>query len=83
MIFLAVASPTPGSCLSSAALALFRSTIAPVTLDTLGAPDFGAAVLPVVVVAAAGAAAPNVTRGVIFLMVAAETPALDKSFTDE
>jgi len=82
MIFFAVASPTPGNSFSSAALALFRSTSAPVLdgLDALGFADPTA--LPAAIVAA-GVAPPNVTRGVIFLMVEAETPALDKSPAEE
>jgi hypothetical protein len=86
MIFFAVASPTPGNSFSSAALALFRSTIVPVgpaVLDVLAVDFAGAAALLVVGFVAAGATPPNVTSGVIFLMVAAETPAFDKSLTEE
>lgn len=81
MIFLAVASPTPGNSFSSAALAVFRSTFASVGPDAVGfavvadllATGFtGVAVVP-----------PNVTRGVIFLIVEAETPAFDRSSTEE
>ena len=86
MIFLAVASPTPGSVSKSFALALFKSIGAPAAAgaadfaeaaDDLLAADFDAAG------AAAGAAPPKVTRGVIFLMVAADTPAFDKSLVEE
>jgi hypothetical protein len=83
MIFLAVASPTPGSVSKSFALALFKSIGAPVAA---GAADFAAAddLLAVVFAGAgAGAAPPKVTRGVIFLMVAADTPAFDKSLVEE
>jgi hypothetical protein len=81
MIFFAVTSPTPGSALSSAALALFRSTFAPGVLDSLG--FAGVADLVAAALTGAEAAPPNVTRGVIFLIVAAETPAFDKSSTEE
>ena len=87
MIFFAVASPTPGNSFNSAALALLRSTFAAVAPAVLGAFDAlafaGAADVLVAVLEAAGAALPTVTRGVIFLMVAAETPAFDKSLTEE
>lgn len=87
MIFFAVASPTPGNSFSSAALALFKSTFAAVELallDALGAVSFvEAAGWLEVFLAAAGAEPPTVTRGVIFFMVAAETPALDKSLVEE
>ena len=86
MIFLAVASPTPGRSLRSAALALFRSTGAPEALDELDALGFAAAGLLEDGFADAGAAAdapPAVTKGVIFLIVAADTPAFDKSLADE
>ena len=82
MILFAVASPTPGNSFSSAALALFRSTSAP-ELDGLDALDFADAAALLAVGLAAGVAPPNVTRGVIFLMVEAETPALDKSLVEE
>jgi hypothetical protein len=84
MIFFAVASPTPGNSFSSAALALFKSTVAPDALDTFDAlvvvalADLLALELGVAVLAS-----PNVTRGEIFLMVAAETPAFDKSLAEE
>jgi hypothetical protein len=81
MIFFAVASPTPGNSFSSAALAVFRSTFAPAALgalDLVGAVDLLEPEL-----AAAGVALPNVTRGAIFLMVAAEMPAFDKSLVEE
>lgn len=81
MIFFAVASPTPGNSFSSAALAVFRSTFAPASLEAIGfawvadllAADFSGA----------GVAVPNVTKGEIFLIVAAETPAFDRSFAEE
>lgn len=76
MIFLAVAT-TPGRSLSWAALALFRSTGAPEALDGLDALGFAAADLLEDDFAGAGAAAdatPAVTKGVIFLIVAADTP---------
>jgi len=86
MIFFAVASPTPGNSFSSAGLALLMSTsapAAPAVLDGLDALGFaGAAFLPSAAVAA-GVAPPNVTSGVIFLMVEAETPAFDKSLAEE
>jgi len=71
MISFAVASPTPGRLFSSAALAVFRSTCAPPASAAL---CFGAG---------AGAPPAAVTDGVIFLIVAAETPAFDKSSTEE
>jgi len=85
MIFLAVASPTPGRVSRSFALALFKSIGAPsaagaadlAAADDLLAADFDAAG------ADAGAAPPKVTSGVIFLMVAADTPAFDKSLVEE
>lgn len=86
MIFLAVASPTPGRSLSWAALALFRSTGAPEALDELDALGFAAAGLLEEDFAGADEAAgapPAVTKGVIFLIVAAETPAFDKSLAEE
>jgi hypothetical protein len=85
-IFFAVASPMPGKSFSSAALALFRSTNPPgdfdvVALDAVGfAADDG---LLVAGLTGAEAAAPTETSGVIFLIVAAETPAFDKSSAEE
>jgi hypothetical protein len=81
MIFFAVASPTPGNSFSSAALAVFRSSFAPASLEALGfawvadllAADFSGA----------GVVVPNVTKGAIFLIVAAETPAFDRSLVEE
>jgi hypothetical protein len=90
MIFFAVASPTPGKSFSSAALAVFKSTGAPLPPDALDALAFSepAALLELALLelalAGAGAAAPPVvTNGVIFLIVAAETPAFDKSLVEE
>src|SRR5271163_3292772 len=81
MIFFAVASPTPGRLFSWAALALFRSTCAPPPSAAL---CFGAtAALLAAGFAGAGAPPATVTDGVIFLIVAAETPAFDKSLTEE
>jgi len=81
MIFFAVASPTPGNASNCAALALFRSTGASLAPDALG---FATAVdLLAVDFAEAGAAPPTVTEGVIFLIVAAETPAFERSLTEE
>lgn len=85
MIFLAVAGPTPGKSSKSFSLALFKSTGASGAAE---APGFGEAAVLVTVDfagggAAAGAPAPTVTNGVIFLMVAAETPAFDKSLAEE
>src|SRR5271163_467685 len=81
MIFFAVASPTPGNASNCAALALFRSTGASLAAAALG---FAAAVdLLAADFAGAGAAPPTVTDGVIFLIVAAETPAFERSLTDE
>src|SRR5277367_2868524 len=81
MILFAVASPTPGRLFNCAALALFRSTCAPEALPAL---CFGAtAALLAAGLAGAGAPPATVTDGVIFLIVAAETPAFDKSLTEE
>ncbi len=83
MIFLAVASPTPGNVSKSFALALFKSIGAPAAA---GAVDFAEAADDLLAVdfadAGAGAAPPKVTIGVIFLMVAADTPAFDKSLVE-
>jgi hypothetical protein len=80
MIFFAVASPTPGNSFNSAALAVFRSTFAPDGLEAVGfsarpdlVADFVVASVPL----------PTVTKGVIFLIVAADTPAFDKSLVEE
>ncbi|MGB7435492.1 MAG: hypothetical protein WBR26_08545 [Candidatus Acidiferrum sp.] len=81
MIFFAVASPTPGNSFSSAALALFRSTFAPAALDALG--FAGAADLFAAGFSGTGVALPNVTKGAIFLIVAAETPAFVRSLVEE
>ena len=83
MIFLAVAAPTPGRVSKSFSLAVFKSTGPAGSLEVAG---FAEAVgLLVADFAAAGAdAAPSkVTKGVIFLIVAAETPAFDKSLAEE
>lgn len=81
MIFLAVASPTPGNASSCAALALFRSTGASLAAPALG---LAAAVdLLAAGFAGTGAAPPTVTDGVIFLIVEAETPAFERSLTEE
>ncbi|MGA7221294.1 MAG: hypothetical protein WA867_14385 [Candidatus Acidiferrales bacterium] len=81
MIFLAVAAPTPGSVSKSFSLAVFRSTGLAGSLEAAGFAE--AAGLLAVDFAAAGAAPPKVTKGVIFLIVAAETPAFDKSLAEE
>jgi len=83
-IFFAVAAPTPGKVSKSFSLAVFKSTGAAGALDAAGFAE-GAAVLLAVdfAGAAAGAALPKVTNGVIFLIVAAETPAFDKSLAEE
>jgi hypothetical protein len=81
IIFFAVASPTPGNSFNSAALALLRSTLAPGALEALGLELV--ADLLAADVTGAELAPPNVTRGVIFLIVAAETPAFDKSLVEE
>ena len=82
-IFLAVAAPTPGRVSKSFSLAVFKSTGPAGSLEAAGFAD--AAVLLAVVFVAAGAeeALPKVANGVIFLIVAAETPAFDKSLADE
>ena len=86
MIFLAVAGPTPGKSSKSFSLAEFKSTGPVGAVEAVGfvegvadllAADFAAAG------AAAGATLPKVTSGVIFLIVAAETPAFDKSLAEE
>ena len=77
MIFFAVASPTPGNSFNSAALAVFRSTFA----EADGAE--GAADLLATGFAGVRVVLPKVTNGVIFLMVAAETPAFDRSSAEE
>ena len=81
MIFFAVASPTPGNSFSSAALAVFRSTFAPVSIEAFG--FVGAADLLAADFTGSGVELPTVTNGVIFLIVEAETPAFDKSPTEE
>jgi len=83
IIFLAVAGPTPGKSSRSFSLAEFKSTGPAGALEVAGFAD--AADLPAVDFAAAGAGAalPNVVKGVIFLIVAAETPAFDKSLAEE
>jgi hypothetical protein len=92
MIFLAVAGPTPGKSSNSFSLALFKSTGAPEELAGAAAPAdlLVAAEADLLEVDFAGAAAgadaaapPAVTSGVIFLIVAADTPALDRSPADE
>lgn len=80
IIFFAVASPTPGNSFNSAALALLRSTFPPLGVDGLG---LGAADVVADDVAGAALLLPTVTKGVIFLIVAAETPAFDKSLVEE
>lgn len=86
IIFFAVASPTPGKSFSSAALALFRSTDPPGALDAvaLGAAGF-VAVVDLLFAALTGIEAedPKETSGAIFFIVAAETPAFDKSSAEE
>lgn len=82
MIFLAVTAPTPGSVSKSFSLASFKSTGAVDSLEAAGFVE--AAGLPVDFVdAGAGAAFPTETKGVIFLIVAADIPALDKSPGEE
>lgn len=82
MIFLAVAAPTPGSVSKSFSLALFKSTGAVDSLEAAGFVE--AAALPVDFVGVgAGTGFPTVTKGVIFLIVDADTPAFDKSLGEE
>ena len=81
MIFFAVASPTPGNSFSSAALALSRSTGVSGEVVLLGFAD--RLIYRQGEFAGPGAAPPNVTRGVIFVIVEAETPAFDKSAAEE
>lgn len=81
MIFFAVASPTPGNSFRSAALAVFRSTLAPVEPEAAGFAVAAGLLAAGFIGAAVGP--PNVTKGVIFLIVEAETPAFDKSSTEE
>jgi hypothetical protein len=81
IIFFAVASPTPGNSFSSAALAVLRSTFAPAVLEAVVFPGLSA--LFVADCPGAGAALPTVTKGVIFVIVAAETPAFDRSLVEE
>ncbi len=85
MIFLAVAGPTPGKSSRSFSLAVFKSTGPAGALDAAAFVEAEAAGLLAVdfVAAGAGVALPNVAKGVIFLMVAAETPAFDKSLAEE
>ncbi len=83
-IFLAVAGPTPGRSSKSFSLAVFKSTGPAGALDAAGFAEEAADFVAVDFAgAAAGAALPKVTSGVIFLMVAAETPAFDKSLAEE
>jgi hypothetical protein len=82
-IFFAVAAPTPGNVSKSFSLAVFRSTGAVGSLDAAGFADAAGLLAVGFAGAAAGAALPKVTNGVIFLMVAAETPAFVKSLADE
>jgi hypothetical protein len=82
-IFFAVAAPTPGKVSKSFSLAVFRSTGAAGSLEDAGFADAAGLLAADFAGAGAGAALPNVTRGVIFLMVAADTPALDKSVAAE
>jgi hypothetical protein len=81
MIFFAVASPTPGNSFNSAALAVLRSTFTPEVAEAGGVA--AAADLLATDFAGVGVALPKVTNGVIFLMVAAETPAFDRSSAEE
>jgi hypothetical protein len=81
IIFFAVASPTPGNSFSSAALAVFKSTFAPVSLEAIG--FAGVADLLAADFTGAEVALPNVTKGAIFLIVAAGTPAFDRSLVEE
>jgi hypothetical protein len=63
---------------------VFKSTGAAGSLEAAGFAD-AAGLLAVDFVAAGAvvAAPPTVTKGVIFLIVAAETPAFDKSLAEE
>ena len=88
IIFAAVALPTPFSAIKSASDAVFRST----GPELAGAASAFADFFGVIAVEESGAALlleeapppePTVTSGVILVMVALETPALDKSATDE
>lgn len=81
IIFLAVASPTPGSASSSAAVAVLRSTFSPAAFVVL-APEREED-LPCAEAAGSDAEPLNVTSGAIFLIVAAETPAFDRSAVEE
>jgi hypothetical protein len=83
MIFLAVAGPTPGKSSKSFSLAEFKSTGPVGALEAAGFAEAAGLLAVDFAAAGAGAAPPNVTKGVIFLMVAAETPALDKSLVEE
>ena len=97
MIFLAVAAPTPGSASRSFCDAVLRSTFAEEADDDDDEADFagggagGGAALVVRPDPAAGAGAeaaaagarPALTRPEIFSMVAAETPARERSETEE
>jgi len=78
MIFFAVAGPTPGKLSNSFSLAVFKSTFWLVT----GGPgcDRGTEGL---VFSACAAVPLTVTRGEIFVITLPETPAFDKSPTDE
>ena len=83
-IFLAVAGPTPGNSSKSFSLAVFKSTGPADALEAAGFAEEAADLLAADFAgAAAGGALPTVTSGVIFLMVVAETPAFDKSLTEE
>jgi len=86
MIFFAVAGPTPGKLSRSFSLDVFRSTFAFVSaafaVVAVGV-DLDGGVVAVFVDADAVDLPPADTRGVIFLIVAAEMPAFDKSPTEE
>jgi copper(I)-binding protein len=82
-IFFAVAAPTPGRVSNSFSLAVFKSSGAAGSLEAAGFADAAGLLAVDVAGAAAGAALPKVTNGVIFLTVAAETPAFVKSLAEE
>src|SRR5437762_2441852 len=82
MIFFAVAGPTPGRASSSFWDALLRST-GEDAVAAFFSSFAGLAFADLSAGAGAGAgAAPTVTRGVIFAMVLAGTPAFERSATD-
>ncbi len=85
MIFFAVAGPTLGRLSRSFSEAVLRSTLPPAAAAGAFAALAGEAGLAGLAGEAAGAAAapaPAVTSGVIFWIVLADTPALERSATE-